>query len=135
MNFLRTSLFSCLPWMLIAVGVLWPSDGLHANPAGPAAFVSVIEDLPLMTGLTEDPSAAVVFESASGRIAETVASGPVAGRKVVEFYAATLPQLGWHLESRTRYRREGELLSLEISTDDNLPGQIFVYFRLIPVGP
>ncbi len=131
MIFTRADPLSFMLALLVAASVLWPAHGLRADPA---AFVSVIEDLPLMAGLIEDPEAAVVFETASGRIAETVASGTGDPQEAAEYYATTLPQLGWHLESRTRYRREGEVLSIEITADDSRPGQIAIYFRLTPGG-
>jgi len=132
MNNLRTSLFCFVLALPLALGALVPSQGLRANPA---AFVSVVADLPLMAGLEEDASAAVVFETASGRIAQAVASGEVEAHRVREYYAATLPELGWHLETLDRYRREGELLALEITTDKARPGWVDVHFRLAPATP
>ena len=132
MNRSRTIPLSLLLVLPFVIGVLWPMQALRAEPT---AFVSVIADLPLMTDLEEDPAVAVVFETASGRIAQAYASGKMKRRSVQDFYAATLPQLGWHLETLDRYRREGEVLTLEVTADADRPGQVNVYFKLAPAEP
>jgi hypothetical protein len=100
--------------------------------AQPAAFVSVIPDLPLMEGLLEDVEQTVLFETDSGRIAEVVARGQIARRAVTEFYAATLPQLGWRLLSNVQYQREGEVLNLVIQPDGRDKQHLVVQFKLSP---
>ena len=132
MSRLRPHLILFIMALPIVLGALWPAERLRAQPA---AFVSVIADLPLMAGLEEDVAAAVVFETDSGRIAQAVASGVVERRNVRKFYADTLPQLGWHLETPSRYRREGEVLALEFTADPGQPGRVAVHFKLTPVAP
>ena len=114
---------------MLALTLVFAGSTLKSQPA---AFVSVIPDLPLMAGLTEDAGAAVVFETASGRIAEAHASGALARQEVLKFYQATLPQLGWHILSDTRFQREGEVLSLEVLTVKGASKDIAVQFRLAP---
>lgn len=77
-------------------------------------FLDGMEDLPLMPGLVQEPSSIVVFESPYGRIVETYASGVASADGVAAFYAVTLPQLGWTAGAGGTYRREGEILTLEI---------------------
>ena len=132
MKLLRPGLLSFVLALPIIFGGLWPAEAVRAQSA---AFVSVIGDLPLMAGLEEDSDAAVVFETASGRIAQAYASGVLEHRSIREFYAATLPQLGWHLETLSRYRREGEVLTLEIQADAGQPGLTVVHFELAPAAP
>ncbi|MEX2008945.1 MAG: hypothetical protein WEC41_02030 [Dongiaceae bacterium] len=90
---------------------------LAAAAAGRAgadeAFIAGVEDLPLMPGLTQIDSAGLVFDTPTGRIVEAYAAGPVAAQAVLDFYAATLPELGWAVERPDRFRREGEELRLE----------------------
>jgi len=88
-----------------------------------------------MPGFEEDTSLGVVFETASGRIAEAYASGPGDVRGVSDFYTKTLPQLGWHVESAARYRREGEILSLDIMVLTGATGGVGVGYRLVPASP
>jgi hypothetical protein len=91
--------------------------GLSVPPGEPdeeAVFLSVIEDIPLMPGLVEDETRAIVFDAAGGRLAETYAQGRLAPAAVLEFYGETLPALGWDADGDSRWVREGEALTLEI---------------------
>ena len=101
-----------------------------ASAAASAAFLSIAEDVPLMPGLTEIPDTATVFDKPSGRIASTEARGAVSAASVRDFYAATLPQLGWKSVSPTSFRREAELLQLTLTAGSN--AALTVRFELRP---
>jgi hypothetical protein len=103
------------------------------SPAVP--FVSGMEDLPLMAGLREVPASSIVFDTPQGRIVETFATGRVARAKVLEFYARTLPQLGWRAAGDAVFRREGEILTLEFPGEfpSGNAGTLTVRFALAPV--
>ena len=124
-DLLKPSVFGV--FLIISIIEL-PSTGQSQAPA----FLSVIDDLPLMPGLNEDMDMALSFDTANGRIAETTVSGLVQGSGVIDYYARTLPQLGWKLVSLDRYLREDEVLNIEIakSNDDKKP--LVVHFRLSP---
>jgi len=79
-----------------------------------ARFLSVIPEMPLMPSLAENLDAAVVFDGPSGRIVEAFANGAVSPDAVYAFYAASLPQLGWSLSDEGIYRRDAEILKIEI---------------------
>jgi hypothetical protein len=83
--------------------------------AGP--FLAAYEDLPLAPGLMEVEGSGVSFDSPSGRIVEAYAHGAAKPADILKFYAATLPQLGWTRESERLYRRETEVLRLEMIPD------------------
>lgn len=88
---------------------------LIAAPALAQAFLARIPDVPLMTGLREQPEAGFVFDKPSGRIVEAVASGAVEAAAVSAFYTATLAQLGWRaLHGTLRFEREDERLVIAI---------------------
>jgi hypothetical protein len=98
-----------------------------------AEFLAALDDVPLMPGLKEVENSGVAFEGTTGRIVETEVMGqrgPTmdAGR-VHAFYAATLPALGWRAESRGRFVRGGERLTVTVA-----PGgkRIVVRFALRP---
>ncbi len=129
---LRNRLSFCFSAILIAGLVIFYAGDLRAQAS---SFISVIPDLPLIEGLQEDTDAAVVFETASGRIAETVVQGQMTPQKVVNFYAAALPQLGWRLISTVRYQREGEILTFNVSPLEGQDGQIIVEIKLAPAVP
>ena len=95
-------------------------------------FISVIEGLPLMPGLSEDADGAMSFDTANGRIAETIASGQVVPENVLGYYKGALPQLGWKRLTEKRYRREDEVLIIDITKDDGGAVPVMVHFRLSP---
>lgn len=99
----------------------------HAHAA--AGFLSIAEDVPLMPGLAENADAAAVFDKPSGRIASTEAKGAVTANAVRQFYAATLPQLGWTRQNSEEFRREKEQLRLGFVGRD---GALTVRFELAP---
>ena len=82
--------------------------------AAAAAFFTAVDDLPLMPGLIEPPGAGAVIAKPEGRIAELFAAGPVERAAVENFYADTLPQLGWRKAADGSWRREEESLRLEV---------------------
>lgn len=94
-------------------------------------FVSVVDDLPLMGGLSE-VGEGVEFATPQGRIAEASATGRLQAQAVLDFYAKTLPQLGWTQYSATRFVREGETLDLVLSEKN---GALQVRFSLAPTEP
>ena len=100
-------------------------------------FVSAIDDLPLMPGLEEAPQGVMVFDTPSGRIVEAIATGRVSRESVIEFYDATLPQLGWARPGLTTFAREGEILELVFlgSGTGSLAGTLTVRFALSPGPP
>jgi hypothetical protein len=108
MIFSRRHFLSCLIVTLLAAGVP------RRAGAQAASFLSVIDDLPLMPGLTEDLEAAMTFDSAGGRIAEARAQGTLSAKAVRSFYHETLPQLGWRVRAQGGYMRGTETLRLEI---------------------
>jgi hypothetical protein len=80
-------------------------------------FVPGINGLPLMTGLVLMPDSHVVFDTLDGRIIEVLADGRIHRNDILTFYKDTLPQLGWKLNSKNEYERDGELLKIRISLD------------------
>ena len=86
--------------------------------------------MPLMPGLTQRIDRNVVFDAPSGRIVEAYAEGGVARDAVRNFYARTLPQLGWR-QRGDLYVRDGETLRLEFP-DARPGGGTVVRFFLSP---
>jgi len=95
---------------------------------GATRFTSIIDDLPLMAGITE-VGEGVEFSTPDGRIAEVAAEGAVARADVLAFYAATLPQLGWTATDATHFVREAESLELIFKQVGNI---LQVQFTLAP---
>ena len=120
---LRTSLYGALLALVIAV---------PASAQDTPRFVSVIDDLPLMSGLNETGEG-VAFSTPQGRLAETTASGTATDgltrKAVLDFYAKTLPQLGWRRAGEVRFVREDESLDIEVTES---AGVLRVRFSLAP---
>jgi len=93
------------------------------------AYVPGTEDVPLMHGLAPVTEAPIVFDKPQGRIIEATTKGAVRRSDVVAFYAASLPQLGWHDAGQQRFERDGERLSLDFGGSD---GNLRVDFTLEP---
>jgi hypothetical protein len=91
----------------------------HANDPAAAGFFRAVEDLPLMPGMTEIESEAVVFDQPEGRVVQVTAHAPLgSGGAVATFYEQTLPQLGWQKEGQGEvpgnvYVRDKERLTIE----------------------
>lgn len=104
-----------------------------AAPVRGEGFLSALEDVPLMPGLAEVRDAGLEFEAATGRLVEAVATGipgPRVGRAaVLEFYAETLPALGWRPEGPARFVREDEALTLAV---EETPTLVTVRFAVKP---
>lgn len=116
---------------LVALGAASPLSAQTRPSAGAAAaFLSVIDDVPLMAGLAERRERALVFDKPEGRIVETVAEGRLTRAQVLNFYAATLPQLGWAVRGDGRFLREGEELALSFAAGPS--GTLSVRFALSP---
>jgi len=128
-----TAFFIACAMLAAAPGAAWaqsrPMSSQTPGQAGPA-FLSVIDDVPLMPGLTERPDAAVVFDKPEGRIVEAEATGRLARAEVLKFYAASLPQLGWRARGEGRFLREREELALSITSGAG--GGVTVRFTLSP---
>ncbi len=94
-------------------------------PALAAEFSSVVEDLPLMPGMTELKDSAVIFDKPGGRIVETAAATAAKPDDVRAFYATALPPLGWTAAKADTYTRNGETLTVT-------PGDKTVQFKITP---
>jgi len=120
-------------FIVFALCAAAPSAGwAQSRPAQSqgASFLSVIDDVPLMPGLTERPDAAVVFDKPEGRIVETEATGRLVRAEVLKFYAASLPQLGWRARAEGRFLRDKEELALSFASGAG--GALTVRFTLSP---
>src|ERR1700679_3441774 len=82
-------------------------------PAFAADFVPGTEDVPVMKGLKQVTDSAMVFDKPQGRIVEAQFHGKLKRHQIEDFYAVTLPQLGWKPSATDSWQREDETLHLE----------------------
>ncbi len=104
-------------------------EPVNEAPPDVTSFVAGFEALPLMPGLQNVAGSGVVFETPTCRIVESTAAGITTPEAIEIFYAQSLPQLGWERFSETKYRRENEILNLEIVSDAD---HVVVHFFLSP---
>ncbi len=100
-----------------------------AEPSGRLSYVDGTDDVPLMPGLRPVADAGMVFETPRGRLVEAYAAGRVTTQAVSDFYARTLPQMGWQSRGPQHWEREGETLSLDFI---GRPPNLTVRFSLAP---
>lgn len=124
-----TALIIAFALLAAAPSAVWAQSRAGQSQAG-TAFLSVIDDVPLMPGLAERPDAAVVFDKPEGRIVETEAMGRLVRAEVLKFYAASLPQLGWRARGEGRFLRDREELALSFVSGPG--GALTVRFTLSP---
>ena len=110
---------------------------LGANAVRANDFVPGLDDIPLAPGLVAADEPDLVFDKPEGRLVETSATSRQSEKKLRDFYAVTLPQMGWQAEKSTkdsakdsdRYRRDQEVLTLVTHRKD---GKTDIIFRLNP---
>ena len=111
---------------LIGMALMGPISGATAAAQ---TFIEGSEDLPLAPMLTPVEEGSVIFDSPSGRIVEAIAYGSTSRDIVRDFYAKTLPELGWESTDQTHYHRDGERLVIDFFGND---GALNVRFTLVP---
>ncbi len=111
----------------------WPVPGAPKSPkAGAVQFATVIDDLPLMPGLSVDPDGDLIFSTSTEQLKQTRAVGSVDIDDVYRFYAQTLPQMGWTKIDARRFRRDQDLLRIDAKADEK---STRVAFTITPIEP
>lgn len=99
--------------------------------AGESVFFSEMNDIPVMPGLYELAAEGVVFDKPEGRIVEAAAAGEgVTPSEIMDFYAKTLPQMGWVRDGADEgYSRAGERLILRFEGAPGRPAVLRLSLR------
>jgi len=113
---------------ILRIGALFALLATPVLAAGPG-FLAEIDDLPLAPGLTELPGG-TLFDAPQGRIVEANATGQMLEAELRGFYDETLPQLGWKRTGPDEYRRDKEVLRVEVTTAGM---EINIHFSLAPI--
>ena len=122
----QTNIFVAL---FLAIVLATSVTGLRAEDQD---FVSGIDDLPLMPGLTMIEDGSVEFESPLGRLVEARAHGRVKPEAVSVFYSRVLPELGWSANDAQTFSREKEILKITFPDDGEDQSRLTVRFSLSP---
>ncbi len=96
-----------------------------------SAYLPGTEDVPLMKGLelVEDP---IIFDNLEGRLVTLHAQGEISEKEVSQFYAGTLPNLGWKKKADSFYVRDKESLKISFAYSENR--KILVIFEIAPIS-
>lgn len=93
-------------------------------------YVSVLPDIPIPAGLTEDADKAMVFDKASGKVVTATLTGLQSDEKqVMGFYLEALPQLGWTPMKTGVFVRNGEQLLVKTR---KVRGGVALELSLVP---
>lgn len=130
MSNLRT-LFAVPSALLLAAALFVATQFAFCRTVQAAdGFLVELEDLPLAPGLTES-AGGMVFDAPTGRIVDAyaeAASGTTASQ-IIAFYAQTLPELGWEKVNDASYRRDKELLHIDVDAKRHPTS---VHFSVVP---
>lgn len=90
------------------------------NPPA-TTFFHALNDIPVMNGLRELVDESVNFDKPEGRIiSATAVSEHLKPETIRQFYAQTLPQLGWIGEREGSFIRDREQLRLNIEVKEGV---------------
>ena len=103
----------------------------HKAHAEELVFLSVLEDVPLMSGLSEQTDDTIYFDTPGGRIVEAYAVGTVTKESILTYYKESLASLGWNRTAHGTYVRENEFLSISVKMEG---ANAIVRFALSPDG-
>jgi hypothetical protein len=101
---------------------------LATPPAQATEYLTGASDLPLAIGLKEQPDKGAVFDTPLGSIVTAYAAGNAKPQEVLDFYDATLPQLGWERDKPGTYHRKKQTLKIDVVGPE--PGPCKVSFTL-----
>ena len=120
--------FYCIILFYLFIGIL-PANAVTYN------FIDGLEDVPLMSGLTQHIDDTVSFGNEEARFIEVYLTSAKVGFKMVEkFYTESLPQLGWTYQGKEGnsllFYREGEALNIHKESTKPLKIRITVKNRI-----
>ena len=118
-------------FLFLVITFYFPPNTVYSQ----SAFISILNDVPLMSGLKIQKQTALIFDTPSGRIVEVAADGRISLLKMREFYADTLPQLGWRDRGKNIFSRDQEILSINFSIIENGNAQIKFSITPEPIKP
>ncbi|MDC0348898.1 hypothetical protein OAN21_00620 [Alphaproteobacteria bacterium] len=90
------------------------------------SYVPGTEDIPLMEGMTIE-SEPILFDKNQGEVLITKSSTHLLPKDVKNFYKKTLKNLGWTVISENKFKREMQILDMEIKERN---GKTTVNFEL-----
>ena len=115
-------------FFIFAVVLLAPAYAF----AEPPRFIPGLEDVPMLSDASILPDQGFAFDAPSTRVVEVYLATKIPERDIYDFYARTLPELGWQPYTRQTYVREDERLTILIDYTDAVINERVVRFLLSP---
>lgn len=97
-----------------------------------ASFIDAMGDVPVPQNFEVIEDTLFVFEQENGRVVEVTIAGIKSTGEALDFYGATLPNLGWVQITEQKYIRDNEVLTLSIKKQDNQT--TIITLNLSPLG-
>jgi hypothetical protein len=110
-------------WFFLLIALL-VAPLVATQVAHATEYLAGASDLPLATGLKEQPEKGAVFDTPLGSIVTAYATGNAKPQAVLDFYDDTLPQLGWEREKSGTYRRKKQTLKIDVVGPDQGPCKV-----------
>lgn len=101
-----------------------PSEAIEEQ-----VFLPDIEGIPIYEGFAVNEEKRSYYDSPEGKVVEVVIEGRGDKEAISAFYAETLPELGWEPQKEGGFKRDDEVLDLEITEEKD---DIEVKFSLQP---
>jgi hypothetical protein len=94
-------------------------------------FIDILGDVPLYEGINVDYDSLLIFDKPDGRYIELVAyiKSGVHAAQIEQFYAQSLPMLGWKNMGNRAFVRQNERLKINFHESDSTR---FVRFEVSP---
>lgn len=101
------------------------------KPGDTTQYSSVLQDIPLMNGMTEQPKQKDAHTPADGQPLETTADVPGNDKQVISYYHQALTKAGWKAADPTlhTYTKDGQTMILNTNFAG---GHTTVRFQMVP---
>jgi hypothetical protein len=126
-SFCKDLCFALIPITVIAV-LAYFGTSVRAGDN----YSADISDLPVFEGLTVKEELNTVFDSPEGRVVDVYMEGAAEKADAAyDFYASTLPELGWKKRGTASYERGDEQLNM---SSEKSAGTVTLKFSIRPKG-
>lgn len=134
----RLSVLSLFLFSLLLLPAAAPFKGLDTYPTGRYVifevnefFIDILGDVPLYEGISVDYDSLLIFDKPDGRYIELLAyiKQGVSSAQIEQFYAQSLPMLGWKNMGNRAFLRQNERLKINFHESDSTR---FVRFEVSP---
>ncbi len=92
-------------------------------------FIEGLGDIPIYKEMDYVEDSLILFDKVDGRYVSTKTKGKYSKKEVKEFYFKTLPNLGWKIQKKNFFDRDGERLEIKFYDEED---ETIVLFKIFP---